>query len=216
MHIHLEASTSHSIQAYSNNAIRIQAITYEKNFIISNCGNIVCNWEIQSLEQLHNIIVNHEANQLKLLLQSEPEIIIIGSEKSIQNSSLVNLPPIHKHDKHYISVESMSIGAACRTFNILLNENRAVVMGIIFTLSVPNKAKLLWNCRRGMLELDLILQDFVASYIDESEVRDLLTLEQLLTHDDRDLYSWLIEQLECPYKELAEIVKRIKLHRGLR
>ena len=43
-------------------------------------------------------------------------------------------------------------------------------------LSAQEKARLTWHCRRGMLELDLILQRFLEKGLDKLSNEELKTL----------------------------------------
>ncbi|AMQ27868.1 TPA: succinate dehydrogenase assembly factor 2 [Legionella pneumophila] len=71
------------------------------------------------------------------------------------------------------------------------------------------KSRLLWKCRRGMLELDLVLQKFIANEIDRLTENQLKAFDNLLTHNDPNLYAWLMGHEE-PEKELLEIVSFIR------
>ncbi|HAT2065286.1 TPA: succinate dehydrogenase assembly factor 2 [Legionella pneumophila] len=71
------------------------------------------------------------------------------------------------------------------------------------------KSRLLWKCRRGMLELDLVLQKFIANEIDRLTENQLKAFDNLLTHNDPNLYAWLMGYEE-PEKELLEIVSFIR------
>ena len=77
-------------------------------------------------------------------------------------------------------------------------------------ISSAQKAKLIWNCRRGMLELDLILQRFLVSHADTLNEAQLVVFEQLLTAQDPDLYAWLMGYETPVNKELREIVELIQ------
>jgi antitoxin CptB len=77
-------------------------------------------------------------------------------------------------------------------------------------ISFEKKAKLTWHCRRGMLELDIILQRFLASHADTLDETRLALFEQLLTADDPDLYAWLMGYETPVNKELREIVELIQ------
>lgn len=72
------------------------------------------------------------------------------------------------------------------------------------------KAKLLWRCRRGMLELDLILQKFVETSIDKLNPNEVQVFESLLTATDPELYSWLMGESEAPNDEFKTLVHRIR------
>ena len=77
---------------------------------------------------------------------------------------------------------------------------------------LDRKAKIKWNCRRGMLELDLILERFFIAYIDKLDQAQLTAFEQLLTSPDPSLYAWLMGQDIPIAQELTDIVTFIKFH----
>lgn len=54
--------------------------------------------------------------------------------------------------------------------------------------------KLFWASRRGMLELDLILQPFVDQVYPSLSPEDQARYVQLLTCEDQDLFGWLMQQ----------------------
>lgn len=60
-----------------------------------------------------------------------------------------------------------------------------------------------------MLELDLVLQKFIANEIDRLTENQLKAFDNLLTHNDPNLYAWLMGYEE-PEKELLEIVSFIR------
>lgn len=77
-------------------------------------------------------------------------------------------------------------------------------------LSSERKAKINWNCRRGMLELDLIFQQFFKQ-IDTLSTEQLGLFEKLLECPDPDLYAWLMGYEKPNQKELEDIVTFIRL-----
>jgi len=74
------------------------------------------------------------------------------------------------------------------------------------------KAKIKWQCRRGMLELDLILNRFYKNSIDNLTENEISSFENLLGQQDPDLYAWLMGYEIPTEKELLEIVTYIRLH----
>jgi len=80
---------------------------------------------------------------------------------------------------------------------------------------VVNKSRLLWACRRGMLELDVLFIPFVKEAFDDLSNTDKLTFQRLLTCEDPELFSWFMGHKECPDAELAKIIdvilKRVKV-----
>lgn len=83
-------------------------------------------------------------------------------------------------------------------------------------VSPQQKAKLTWHCRRGMLELDLILQRFLAHQVDALTDPQIEQFERLLTAQDPDLYAWLMGYETPVDKELRDIVTFIQLHDNAR
>jgi|TARA_B110000263_G_C14967999_1_gene355692 antitoxin CptB len=59
------------------------------------------------------------------------------------------------------------------------------------------KKKLRWRCRRGMLELDLLLGPFLEEAFDDLDASDQQTFVGLLDEDDPDLLSWFSRKT-CP------------------
>lgn len=66
-----------------------------------------------------------------------------------------------------------------------------------------------WHSRRGMLELDLVLEPYVSrAYPSLSEERQAL-YRHLLTQQDQDLFNWFLRKSEAPDADLRSIVDEI-------
>lgn len=74
------------------------------------------------------------------------------------------------------------------------------------------KAKILWQCRRGMLELDLMLLPFIEKSFDTLSQERVSALEKLLGASDPELYSWLMGSTSPEEQELQDLVKLIQMH----
>lgn len=83
-------------------------------------------------------------------------------------------------------------------------------------ISLARKAKINWQCRRGMLELDIIFQRFIKQSIDGLDEQQLVAFEALLNCPDPDLYAWLMGYEEPTEKEFLEIVSFIRLHDNIK
>ena len=121
MHIHLEAPDNNTIRSYSNEQLTIGSKNYENSVIISR-ETIISPWSIHSVQELNE-------TTLEPILQLKPEIIIIGHQ---QAGMYIPMRIMQDLSKQSIGVECMSIGAASRTYNVLLSEGRNVIVGIIF------------------------------------------------------------------------------------
>lgn len=52
--------------------------------------------------------------------------------------------------------------------------------------------KLRWQCRRGMLELDMMLMPFVDSVFSSLNEQQQADFEKLLSYEDSQLFPWLM------------------------
>lgn len=68
------------------------------------------------------------------------------------------------------------------------------------------KNRLLWASRRGMLELDLILQPFAENVYPQLAPDDQQRYKQLLDCEDQDLFSWLLRSKVPKDAQLRQIV----------
>lgn len=72
-----------------------------------------------------------------------------------------------------------------------------------------NKNRLRWACRRGMLELDLILGPFVEGPFELLEESYQLRFEALLECEDQNLFLWLMKRGQPDSPDLQRIVRII-------
>lgn len=66
-----------------------------------------------------------------------------------------------------------------------------------------------WASRRGMLELDLVLEPFVAHCYPALAPADRKRYKQLMACEDQDLFAWFLHRNVPADQELAEIVRQI-------
>lgn len=120
MEINKEDSSPLAVESYSEQSITIQGKEYSTSTIVSN-KNINTDWQINSIEELNT-------DNIQDLLANNPEIIIFGHQHP-EKQIPMHIRTILANNR--IGSESMSVGAACRTFNILLSEDRNVVYAYI-------------------------------------------------------------------------------------
>ena len=66
-----------------------------------------------------------------------------------------------------------------------------------------------WAVRRGMLELDLVLEPFLTARYAALSESDRRSFQQLLLCEDQDLFAWFIQREQPGDQELASIVSKI-------
>lgn len=72
--------------------------------------------------------------------------------------------------------------------------------------------RLKWACRRGMLELDVLLGNFLEERYAELSEADKQLFINLLEYTDPELFSWLMGKVEAPEGGLARITELIRNH----
>ena len=74
----------------------------------------------------------------------------------------------------------------------------------------PEARRLLWRCRRGMKELDLLLERFARSELPHAGPEQRRTLDQFLDLPDPLLVDYLLGQAIPPEPALATLVLSIR------
>ena len=71
--------------------------------------------------------------------------------------------------------------------------------------------RLAWRCRRGLLELDIVLQRFVAQYYESLSVSELSAFDAMLALPDNDFWDLLVnEHAVITNKSTKKIILKIK------
>lgn len=72
------------------------------------------------------------------------------------------------------------------------------------------QGELRWRCRRGMLELDLILRTFVDQGMEQLSETELNAFDRLLDYPDQLLLELFLKQTLSSDKEISQLVERIR------
>ena len=108
------------IRAVSNRGIQIGEQWYASSLIISP-EELLSDWRARSMEDLTELL-------LEPVFAFKPDVVILGT-----GASQHFLPPelMIRFYQRGAGVESMTTGAACRTFNVLVSEGRKVVAALM-------------------------------------------------------------------------------------
>jgi antitoxin CptB len=74
------------------------------------------------------------------------------------------------------------------------------------------KARFMWRCRRGMLELDLLLGRFMEQGYDQLDETQRDLFKALLEEPDPDLYAWLMGYQEPESADFKAFVAWFRHH----
>lgn len=63
---------------------------------------------------------------------------------------------------------------------------------------MEKRSKVQWRCRRGMRELDLLLQSFLAERYDNLSEVERAAFDRLLDYPDQDILAWIFGRSQPP------------------
>jgi antitoxin CptB len=72
------------------------------------------------------------------------------------------------------------------------------------------RARLHWQCRRGMRELDLLLQGFLDHAYDAASAAERAAFRRLLDYPDQLLLEYLLGSLPPSDKEISDVIGKIR------
>ena len=119
-----DSFATNSIRAYSDGEISVNDKIINHSVILT--PDLIQPWELRHIDEL-------TAEHCRQLGELNPEVIIIGTGKTLK------FPPPQLTvglQARGIGVEIMAHDAACRTFNILLAEDRRVIAALIMGATV--------------------------------------------------------------------------------
>ncbi len=75
---------------------------------------------------------------------------------------------------------------------------------------MTERSKLYWRCRRGMLELDLLLQGFVECGYDALNDAQKACFNRMLALPDQELLEYLMARKQPTDGEMVDVIERIR------
>jgi antitoxin CptB len=72
-----------------------------------------------------------------------------------------------------------------------------------------NQRRIRWKCRRGMLELDILLLNFFDRHFAQLTPQEQQLFEKLLEEEDVHLFDWLMHADEPRDPALKELIHKI-------
>jgi uncharacterized protein len=109
------------IRSYANGEVRVGEQVLKRSCIIAP-DTVIADWRPANLSDLRE-------EDLEPLLATNPELVLLGTGAQ---HSFAPAPIRGAFVKRGIALETMDLGAACRTFNILVQEERRVCAALMF------------------------------------------------------------------------------------
>ena len=112
-------STVVTVRSYSATELLIGPDSWRHSCIVS--PSAVGAWPVTALDLL-------EVTALADILALQPQLVLLGIAATSPRAPAA----VRRHfEQRGIALETMELGAACRTYNVLASEGRAVVAGLI-------------------------------------------------------------------------------------
>ena len=113
-------TSRHRITSYSNDTVSINEAVYHQSLVLT-ANSMHSPWPVVSLQQL-------DAESLLPIFDSRPTVVLLGTgpKQCFPEPKIFGL-----FGERGIGLEVMDNGALCRTFNILVAEDRDVTAAII-------------------------------------------------------------------------------------
>ncbi len=74
---------------------------------------------------------------------------------------------------------------------------------------MSQRSRLIWRCRRGIREMDILLLDYLETHYDTATIENQNTFEELLEENDLDILSWIMEKTS-PDEKYIKLIKFIR------
>ncbi len=116
----LDPQGRNHIRSVSDEGVRIGDDLYPGALIVA-AEAVIDDWAPDSLEAL-------DEEHLAAILTLEPEVVLLGTGAKQQFLHPSRLAPLYRAG---IGIEIMTTAAACRTYNILVAEERRVVAALL-------------------------------------------------------------------------------------
>jgi uncharacterized protein len=112
---------SNAIARHGPGGVAVNGVEHTQSVVVPWTGEVL-NWDVASFDAL-------TAAHFEFLAALKPELVIFGSGLRLRFVKPALLRPLFDAR---IGVETMDSAAACRTYNVLLAEGRAVIAALIF------------------------------------------------------------------------------------
>jgi len=109
------------IRSYSNGQLRVADLVLHRSCLVT-ADVVVADWRPTDVQAI-------QESDFDALFALKPELVLLGT------GSTQRFPPIAVRGlfaKAGVALETMDFGAACRTFNILAQEERRVCAALLF------------------------------------------------------------------------------------
>ena len=120
MQISIDQGEGHQIRSYQDHSITIDEQTYSNSLIVTT-DKIIFPWAVNQLSDIGE-------DDCRMIVELEINILVLGTG---QLQQFLNPDLLIFFANHKIGVEVMTTAAACRTYNVLMSEQRRVAAALL-------------------------------------------------------------------------------------
>jgi len=77
---------------------------------------------------------------------------------------------------------------------------------------MSDAARIRWQCRRGLLELDLLLAAFIEKHLDRLDAQQVALFKELLDQPDNDLLDLVMGRAEPIDQRCKPVLELLRAH----
>ncbi len=78
----------------------------------------------------------------------------------------------------------------------------------------PRRKRLIFRSwHRGTREMDLLMGSFADAHVSDFSEEELVRYEEIMNHNDHDLYSWITGTQEPPSNAVNDVFQKLKKHK---
>lgn len=115
-----DEETRYRIRGYGPGEIRVNNTTYNSSLLLTQ-SRIMPDWNPPPLSEWTPEVLDP-------LLELDPEIILVGTGRELH---MLGTPFLAHALRHGVGLEVMTTEAACRTFSVLVSEDRKVAAALV-------------------------------------------------------------------------------------
>jgi len=108
------------VRSYDRTGVQVGQERLTRSFLLTR-ERLLREWPPRELAAVDDAAI-------ATLLECAPKIVLLGL---VASSPLAPGPLRRRFTARGIALEALELGAACRTYNVLAQENRAVVLGVL-------------------------------------------------------------------------------------
>lgn len=75
--------------------------------------------------------------------------------------------------------------------------------------AAERKRRLAWQCRRGLKEVDLVVNGWLDNFFEDAAEADQALFARLLEEQDADLFEWFTERSRPEDPVVADLIDRM-------